>query len=163
MGEQEQRLHRTVAGANLADISTSGFRWREGSTKLERVGQVLLEALDDVRNGFGEGSEVSAAAVTALVCLRANMPRQLRCTAPADACIASISDGDGGRGAGGKLRTGAAAGAASGDGSGDDPAPDEPDLLDRRENDRRIADNGVFILASAKISTRGRSRSLHTL
>ncbi|MDO3396815.1 hypothetical protein QWJ41_13885 [Nocardioides sp. SOB44] len=65
MGEQEQRLHRTVAGANLADISTSGFRWREGSTKLERVGQVLLEALDDVRNGFGEGSEVSAAAVTA--------------------------------------------------------------------------------------------------
>ncbi len=65
MGEQEQRLNRTVAGANFADISTSGFRWSEGSLKLERVEKMLLEALDDVRNGFGESSEVSAAAVTA--------------------------------------------------------------------------------------------------
>ncbi len=65
MGEQEQRLNRTVAGANVADISTSGFQWREGGNKLERVEKVLLEALEDVRNGFGENSEVSTAAVTA--------------------------------------------------------------------------------------------------
>ena len=65
MGAQEQRLSRTVAGADPADVMSSGTHWREGATKLDAVQVVLLSAVEDVKAGFGEASHVSEAAVTA--------------------------------------------------------------------------------------------------
>lgn len=65
MGQQEERLRRTVSGAHFPDLDTSAFVWADGATKLEQIRRTLLSAVDDVRAGFGESSEVSEAAVDA--------------------------------------------------------------------------------------------------
>ena len=65
MGQQEERLRRTVSGAHFPDLAVSAEGWRQGADRLREVQSVLQMATEDVRAGFGESSEVSEASVTA--------------------------------------------------------------------------------------------------